>query len=85
MNAKRIAKRNLHITIFFNFFLIFFIDNRLTLNKELPTTKWRRDRRIRLSTEYHHNSHESVGSVKPLGESNQSNSISGDNSMETFR
>lgn len=44
-------------------------DTRLSLNKELPTTKWRRDRRIRLSSEYH--SHEGVG-IKPLGESNQS-------------
>lgn len=56
-----------------------FTDNRLTINKELPTTKWRRDRRIR--TEYHHSSHESVGIVKPLGESNQSNSIN-DSCME---
>ncbi|XP_055317040.1 uncharacterized protein DDB_G0290587 [Sitodiplosis mosellana] len=56
-------------------------DNRITINKELPTTKWRRDRRIRLSSEYHHSNHEPVGTVKPLGESNQSNSL-GDNSME---
>lgn len=74
----------------------------------MPTTKWRRDRRIRLSSEYHHHSnHEAtiasatapastlpsagagvvvvVGGaslVKPLGESNQSNSISDSNSME---
>lgn len=47
----------------------------------MPTTKWRRDRRIRLSSEYHHNNHEPVGTVKPLGESNQSNNL-GDNSME---
>lgn len=49
----------------------------------MPTTKWRRDRRIRLSSEYHHSnhSHELVGTVKPLGESNQSNSL-GDNSIE---
>lgn len=73
-------------------------DNRLTINKELPTTKWRRDRRIRLSSEYHHSNHEAamvsaagattataVGGaalIKPLGESNQSNSISDNNSME---
>lgn len=60
------------------------IDNRITINKELPTTKWRRDRRIRLSSEYHHSNHNHepvVGTVKPLGESNQSNSL-GDNSME---
>lgn len=65
-----------------HFFFSNLTDNRLTINKELPTTKWRRDRRIRLSTEYHHNSHESVGSVKPLGESNQSNSLSDSSSME---
>lgn len=53
----------------------------LAINKELPTTKWRRDRRIRLSSEYHHNNHEPVSTVKPLGESNQSISI-GDNIME---
>lgn len=74
------------------------IDNRLTINKELPTTKWRRDRRIRLSSEYHHSNHEAAASaaaatatavigggttlIKPLGESNQSNSISDSNSME---
>lgn len=54
--------------------LISVTDNRLAINKELPTTKWRRDRRIRLSSEYHHSNHEPVGTVKPLGESNQSNS-----------
>lgn len=84
--------------------LFFFIlDNRLNINKELPTTKWRRDRRIRLSSEYHHSNHEAsaaaaapasalpptgggvaVGTtiVKPLGESNQTNSTSDSNSME---
>lgn len=54
------------------------LDNRLTINKELPTTKWRRDRRIRLSSEYHN--HDSVGTVKPLGESNQSNQTNNANS-----
>lgn len=50
----------------------FIADTRLNINKELPTTKWRRDRRNRLSAEYH--SHEVNGIIKPLGESNQSNS-----------
>lgn len=54
-------------------------DTRLSLNnKELPTTKWRRDRRIRLSSEYH--GHEGTAAaaaaaaagLKPLSESNQS-------------
>lgn len=72
-----ICSRNYHTIISFKFVT----DNRLTINKELPTTKWRRDRRIRLSSEYHHSNHEPVGTVKPLGESNQSNSIS-DSSME---
>lgn len=70
------------------------LESRLSLSKELPTTKWRRDRRIRLSSEYHHN-HEPMTvanggtNIKPLGESNQtngcgsiSNGISGDNNME---
>lgn len=70
------------------------LESRLSLSKELPTTKWRRDRRIRLSSEYHHN-HEPTTvanggtNIKPLGESNQtngcgsiSNGISGDNNME---
>lgn len=59
------------------YFLLFFsVDNRLTMNKELPTTKWRRDRRIQISSEYHHNNHDlAMGMVKPLGESNQSKSI----------
>lgn len=60
----------------------------------MPTTKWRRDRRIRLSSEYHHSNHETTATttaatvaggttlIKPLGESNQSNSISDNNSME---
>lgn len=54
-------------------------DNRLTINKELPTTKWRRDRRIRLSSEYH--SDNSVA-VKPLGESN-SGTLNENANMET--
>lgn len=58
------------------------VDNRLTTNKELPTTKWRRDRRVRSSSEYHQNNHElGVGIVKPLGESNQTKSV-GESSME---
>lgn len=63
----------------------------------MPTTKWRRDRRIRLSSEYHHSNHEAAPAaatttiatsvsgttlIKPLGESNQSNSISDSNCME---
>lgn len=57
-----------------NFTFLSITDTRLTLNKELPTTKWRRDRRIRLSSEYH--SHESGAGIKPLGESNQSSNSS---------
>ncbi|XP_037032069.1 uncharacterized protein LOC119071298 isoform X2 [Bradysia coprophila] len=45
-------------------------DTRIS-NKELPTTKWRRERRIRVSSEYH--SPPSPG-VKPLSESNSTNS-----------
>lgn len=66
------------------FSILFFsyADTRLSINKELPTTKWRRDRRIRLSSEYHHNNHEATtgnsgNNIKPLGESNQTNSIIG--------
>lgn len=68
---------------FISSFLLFSFlsDNRLTINKELPTTKWRRDRRIRLSSEYHN--HDTIGIIKPLGESNQSNQTNNDtNSME---
>lgn len=50
-----------------------YIDTR-HLNKELPTTKWRRERRIRMSTEYH-TAPPSAG-VKPLTESNSANSVS---------
>lgn len=53
----------------------------MSINKELPTTKWRRDRRIRLSSEYHHNHEPTTGNggnnIKPLGESNQTNGIMG--------
>lgn len=54
-----------------------FADNRISINKELPTTKWRRDhsKSIRLSTEYH-NQDNVIGTVKPLGESNQTNNSS---------
>lgn len=58
-------------------------NNRLTITKELPTTKWRRDRRIRLSSEYHHN-HETISTVKPLGESNQSNQSMNNGSSDTM-
>ncbi|KAJ6649462.1 hypothetical protein Bhyg_04698 [Pseudolycoriella hygida] len=47
---------------------MFRTDTRIS-NKELPTTKWRRERRIRVSSEYH--SPPSPG-VKPLSESNSS-------------
>lgn len=57
------------IYCFLIFVSLFFTDTRLNINKELPTTKWRRDRRIRLSSEYHN--HEAGGIIKPLGESNQ--------------
>lgn len=70
-----------HNILFLLLFIFVFVDSRLTINKELPTTKWRRDRRIRLSSEYHHSNHEPTGTVKPLGESNQSNSI-GDSNTE---
>lgn len=48
----------------------FITDTRIS-NKELPTTKWRRERRIRVSSEYH--SPPSPG-IKPLSESNSTNS-----------
>lgn len=62
--------------IFFNIISLLCTDTRLT-SKELPTTKWRRDRRIRMSSEYH-----SPGSpnVKPLSESNSTNSSNGSGS-----
>ncbi|XP_037907187.1 transcription cofactor vestigial-like protein 4 isoform X2 [Hermetia illucens] len=41
---------------------------RLT-TKELPTTKWRRDRRLR-ANEYHHHSHSSSSSMSPLSPQN---------------
>lgn len=43
----------------------------------MPTTKWRRDRRIRLSSEYHIHETATTGNIKPLGESNQTNSVIG--------
>lgn len=52
-------------------YLIFLSDTRISLNKELPTTKWRRDRRIRLSSEYH--THDGPV-MRPLSDSNQSSS-----------
>lgn len=58
---------------------IVFPDNRLN-NKELPTTKWRRDRRIRMSSEYH-SSPSSPIAVKPLSESNSSNSATSPNAL----
>lgn len=71
----------INLTNFCLFFSIFCVDTRLSINKELPTTKWRRDRRIRLSSEYHHNHEPTSGNsgnnIKPLGESNQTNGISG--------
>lgn len=67
--------------IFLLFFNFLRTDNRLTITKELPTTKWRRDRRIRLSSEYHHN-HEPISTVKPLGESNQSMNNGNSDTME---
>lgn len=55
-------------------------DNRLN-NKELPTTKWRRDRRIRMSSEYHSSPSASPIAVKPLSESNSSNSANSPNTL----
>lgn len=67
--------------MFLCFLSVSFADTRLSINKELPTTKWRRDRRIRLSSEYHHNHEPTTGNsgnnIKPLGESNQTNGILG--------
>lgn len=56
-------------------FIIIFPDTTRLTTKELPTTKWRRDRRNRVSSEYHHSSpSSSPNAVKPLSESNSSNS-----------
>lgn len=53
------------------FFFLLLSDTRITLNKELPTTKWRRDRRIRLSSEYR--THDGPA-MRQMSDSNHSSS-----------
>lgn len=74
------------IFIFFKFLLSFIIDSRsgsgVVSSKELPTSKWRRDRRIRFYSEYSHSANGgNSATVKPLSESNSVGGLS--NNMTT--